>query len=520
MKKILSILILIACLSAQAQSIITATVTITNDFVGATNGKTITINGSLRYFTNTVTSAQNQIQAGTNILTTQTNLFYAYAGFPQSGLNLSRSSSNVVQFQSFIGLPMSVSVSAGWATLSFATNIVTGMTVFRGYYSQVGAYEKTNTANGIASYLAGDAITNPIPITAVALSKFANTNAQSVTSNGLVALIYQVGQANTNLAFKVGLANTNLTVATSNVLSGLIYQVGQNDTNHANEIGLNTTNHIRNATNDLATWISSVGLSYLIGNDIVLKNVNTTERFRADQSGGFYANFDNGNTFLTADTSFNVQLKDNVSILRYNQEAAGKTTIRSSSGNDSAVFTSVDSLSVWKPVVFNLSTWPASAEGCTTNFLSASGNSGTGATTVHSFNVPANAMTNNGATTTRTIGVTFAASSATKRTEIYFAGTQIFDTGAVANTGSGSVSIRCEVTRIDSSTVAYSCTGTSDATARVAYAKVGTIGVLSFTSTQSFYTILTSGVGGASNDFQVIIDNTRFAPSPAWGAFQ
>ena len=520
MKKIISILILIACLSSQAQSIITATVTITNNFVGATNGETITINGTLRTFTNVVTSAQNQIQAGTNILTTQTNLFYAYAAFPQSGFNLSRSSSNVVQFQSFIGLPLTASISAGWATLAFATNTVTNMTVFRGYAAQVGAYERTNTANGIASYLSSTAITNPIPAGVVALSKYADTNGISISSNGLSALIYQVGAANTNLAFQIGAANTNLTVATSNILSGIIYQIGTDGTNNANQLGVNVTNHVQNATNDLASWITSIGLSYLIGNDIVLRNVNTTERLRANQSGDFYARFDNGNNFLEADTSFNVRIKDGTGVNRYNQEATGKTTIRSASGGDSLSINAVDSITVLKPVAFNLATWPAVAEGCATNFLTASGNSGTGATTVHNFNVPANTMTNDGATVTRTIGVTFAASSATKRTEVYFAGTQIFDTGAVANSGSGSVSIRCEATRLDSSTVAYSCSGTADATASTSKAKVGTIGGLDFTSANNFYIILTSGVGGSTDDFQVIIDNTRFAPSPAWAAFQ
>jgi len=519
MKKILSFLILIACFSAQAQNIITATVTITNS-IGATNGKTITINGSLRYFTNIVTSAQNQIQSGTDILTTQTNLFYAYAAFPQSGFNIFRSSSNVVQFQSFAGLPLAATISSGWATLAFATNTITSMTVFRGYYSQVGAYEKTNTANGIVSYLSGDAVTNTIPANAVALSKFANTNSISTTSNGLSALSYQIGLGNTNLSFQIGLGSTNLTVATSNELSALAFQIGADATNSISQLGVNSTNHITQATNDLATWISSIGLSYLIGNDVVLRNVDTTERLRANQSGDFYARFHNGNNFLEADTSFNVQLKDNSGVVRYRQEASGKTTIRSASGNDSAVITSVDSVSAWKPLVFNLSTWPATAEGCATNFLTASGNSGTGATTVHNFSVPANVMTNDGATVTRTIGVTFAASSATKRTEVYFAGTQIFDTGAVANSGSGSVSIRCEVTRIDSSTVAYSCSGTSDATSRTPYSKVGTIGGLGFTSANNFYIILTSGVGGSTDDFQVIIDNTRFAPSPVWAAFQ
>ena len=85
-------------------------------------------------------------------------------------------------------------------------------------------------------------------------------------------------------------------------------------------------------------------------------------------------------------------------------------------------------------------------------------------------------------------------------TEVYFAGTQIFDTGVVGNSGSGSVAIHCEITRLDSGTVVYPGNGTMAGTSSTVAAKVGTIGGLDFTTAINCYVILSDGVGGASND--------------------
>jgi hypothetical protein len=133
-----------------AQQIITAQVAITNFTV---NGETITVNGTLRTWTNNVTSAQNQIATNNTIMGAWTNLFYAYAAVPQSGVNLLPLSTNTVQFQSYAGLGLTVSVSTNWATITWSTNSLVQATVVRVPLTAVGPDEQTNTANGLVQYL-------------------------------------------------------------------------------------------------------------------------------------------------------------------------------------------------------------------------------------------------------------------------------------------------------------------------------------------------------------------------------
>lgn len=521
MKNLFAFLILLLAISAQAQ-IITGTITVTN-LSGATNGSTITVNGTQRTWTNVITSAQTQIQTTNTLQGARDNLFFAYVIVPQAGLNIAYASSNVVRFSSFNGLPLSASLGGTWATLAFSTNTITNMTSFRGYASQVGLYEKTNTANGIVSYLSDNAITNAIVYPSKALAKYAGTNDNVTTSNALTTLAYAIGTAATNLSYKVGQANTNYTFTIANSATNTAYSVGNGSTNLAYQIGTDSTNFTLVTSNSLITELISLGLSYLTGNDIVLKNVNTHVRLQALQSGALNLYYDDGISFpfLNADTSHSLFLVDHAGNNRFAQYDAGvnsgQTILRSASGNDGLTIDQYDVPLLAHPPVFALDTFPSVAMGSATNFLTAVGNSGTGATTRNQFNIPANTLTNNGDSVIRTVAITYASSSATKRTEVYFSGTQVYDTGAIANTGSGSVSITCEITRVNSTTVSCRSQGVITGTANSASAKVLTIGGLDFTTGINFYVILTSGVGGSSNDFQIIQDNTRLAPSPAWG---
>jgi hypothetical protein len=160
--KLLLFCLLALDLSAAGQPIITAVVTITNQTVFVTNGQTISINGTVRTWTNTVTSAQTQIQQTNNSLGCVTNLFLAYAVVPATGINISYSAAaSNVTFQSFAGLPLTVVLSPGWASLGLSTNnIGTNAMVVRGPPILVGNYERTNAANDISLYLTDPAETN------------------------------------------------------------------------------------------------------------------------------------------------------------------------------------------------------------------------------------------------------------------------------------------------------------------------------------------------------------------------
>lgn len=165
MKLFFAILILLTLIfSAPAQQIITATITITNS-AGTTNGQNITVNGTLRTWTNIITSPAIQILTATNIPQSWTNLFLAYAVTPEAGLNLFTSSSNVVQFQSFAGVLLTASLSAGWGIIAFSTNSLTPAIVVRVPRSAVGIDEQTNVESGLIDYLNDNKATNKIGYT-------------------------------------------------------------------------------------------------------------------------------------------------------------------------------------------------------------------------------------------------------------------------------------------------------------------------------------------------------------------
>ncbi len=400
------------------------------------------------------------------------------------------------------------------------TNVITNMTSFRGYASGVNLVERTNTANGIESYISDNSVTNPIPTNAPAMANYATVTAGFNISNSLKVIIYSVGSDSTNYANKIYGSNVTYTLNASNSLNSYILNNSNQTWNGLNDV----SNYTLATSNSIWQAIISLGLSYLVGNDIVLKTANGTQRFVAAQGGDVNIKYDDAANAINLSASKDITLSqdngedflilhdpanDNGSIIFYNNSFVKRLEMQ-------GISSVVDANSV---ICFNQynSAWGAAVVGTVTNITTSSGNVSTGATTVNLFNVPANTMLQNGDTIERSVAVTYSTSSATKRTEVYFGGTQIYDTGSVANTGTGGCVIRCIITRTDSSDVSYSCTGTATGTASATTVKIGTVGGLDFTGLINCYDILTSGVGGSSNDFQVIQDNTKLAPSSLWG---
>jgi len=507
-------LIFAFCFSGWAQqTITTATVTFTNA-AGTTNGQTISVNGVVRTFTNTITTANVQVATGTNIGIASSNLFLAYASFPQANTLISRPATNIVQFQSYPGFALTVLAGTsptGWASVSYSTNTLTSMTVVRVPRSGMGNYERTNVESGLIELISSNEATNIVPLTAPAFILY-----RPIDAAGLTNFILAMGTRCTNFSLILSQNGTNFTVAVSNYFQGLWDTLGT----MAFEPAANFQPGCDVLTNICALGNSILsGLSYIENPDnILLKHTNGVERLRANEGGDFTAKFEDGTTFLDADTSHNIKLESS-GINRFESTDGGETVIRSKSGNNGlSVRGDTDAVQMYGVASESLQNWPATLIGTTTNFLSDADNSGTSDTTVDSFNVPANTMTNNGDGVIRNIGVKFLSGGGTKRVQVYFAGTSIFDSGAVSASSESYVSIRCEVTRRDSSTVAYNsgATGTIDG-AGTSFAKVGTIGGLDFSTTKNFYIILTSSSSGAF--LRVQSDNTRWAPSPAWAGF-
>ncbi len=119
MKTLLTFALLLIALSLQAATFITAAVTVTNT-AGVTNG-TLTVNGDVRTWTNAVTVPGTEILGSTNRSTASMSMLSQAAAYPFTGIKLS-----LVPYGMKLHAPgnsnLVVSVSAGWGTVTLATN--------------------------------------------------------------------------------------------------------------------------------------------------------------------------------------------------------------------------------------------------------------------------------------------------------------------------------------------------------------------------------------------------------------
>jgi hypothetical protein len=564
------LIFLLFALPAPSQNIVTTVVTVTN-VAGTVSGETFSINGNLRTCVNLVTAANIQIQATNAMNAAATNLYLSYIMVPQANVQVRMSAANAVTFTSFPGDPLVIltNTSPVWCTLVTTTVPISGSyTAFRGFFSGVGVDEQTNTANGIVSYLGSLAVTNAIPTNAPAMSNFVSNFKLSVTQTNFTnfALSLSTNATNfalalsangTNFALTIGASGSNyaalvsltnaLTVSTNATNFALL--LSTNATNFALMLSTNATNFSTNYANGKATDATNFtlsvgtlitnyviaeiagvtgGLSYLDGfGNIVLSDSTPQERIRANHGGVLEMNYSDGALMLLQNTDNSVYLYDhdsgNSRLEILDGGSGGQTILRSHTHNDGVTIGSVsDSVLTRAPVSFGGLIWPATVVGTTTNFIGQAQNTGTGDTTVDSYSIPANTLTNNGDGISRVVGISYAAHSATKQSQVYFAGTQIIDTGAVANTGAGACSITCEVTILDcstltSATVAYNCTAIAAGTSTTPFVKVGKISGVDLTAGVSCYVVLTAGSGGSTGDIVVISDNSKRAPSSLWG---
>jgi hypothetical protein len=509
MKNLLLILALFSFLpSVRAESVITATVTVTNT-AGVSNGKTISVNGVLRTWTNLVTAANNQITTTNSIGAAATNMFLAFASYPPPNMTVSRSGTNAILLQSYAGNPNVVTLSAGWGTVSFATNPITSQTPFRGFATTVGAYEKTNVANGIVSFLSSDAATNQVPISAPAMALF-------LPASSLVGL--------TNYILLISTNGTNFTLATSNSL----YTTIQWATNGLGPAAYHDDYFWQFGSANLTNWsqlstnvVNFTGLSFIepgTGN-ILLSNTNGTERLRANEGGGYAIKFEDGNDFLTASTAHDVKIKDHGGNVRLEiNDAAtdnGYTYLRADNGNDSLTINGdSDVVQTYSHIAFNSETLRAVAIGTVTNFMADVSNSGSSDTDRNLFTVPDNALYHDGDTFTRTIGLKLANNGSSKKVQVLFNATPVIQ--AVSSIADGSINVTIQITRDSSTSFRYTGSATtggwpgSPGTAGAAFASSGSASGQDFTVPITFKLILT---GTSSSDITAVSDRIEFAPS-------
>ena len=130
------------------------------------------------------------------------------------------------------------------------------------------------------------------------------------------------------------------------------------------------------------------------------------------------------------------------------------------------------------------------------------GNITTGETDLYSDTVAAGQLAANGDKIQAEYGGVYVSSgTATREIKIYFAGTAIFDTGALTLSLSAAWTAYLTIIRVSSSTVRYMISFTTEGAALAAYTGVGNLGGLTLANTQVLkITGQAAGVGAASDD--------------------
>lgn len=182
MNRLILILMLLA-LPAAAQTITTATITVTN--TATTNGQTITVNGTVKTWTNSVYTAATDILTNNSAAGALTNLFVHYSSYPVGGgATLSYQSSTSLAIRSFPGQALTVALSAGWGTSVSTTQSLTAASVVRVPYTVEGAAQRTNIASAVSAIIEGSENTNSINQNSFAVSELVGlTNAQTISGN-------------------------------------------------------------------------------------------------------------------------------------------------------------------------------------------------------------------------------------------------------------------------------------------------------------------------------------------------
>jgi trimeric autotransporter adhesin len=199
MKTLFFILVSSFCIltSAFSQNHITASITFTNL---TTNGMTFTVNGNVRTFTNNV--VLQSVQVATNADATgcgsKTNLFN------QIALNLfplvsppQDTGSNTFTLTGVSTNPLVVTVSAGYASISYSTQTVSSAVAVRIPTTIEAASVQTNIDSGLVAAINNPANTNSLNQNATVASQLVGTNNTQVISgqktfNNTNNLIYGV----------------------------------------------------------------------------------------------------------------------------------------------------------------------------------------------------------------------------------------------------------------------------------------------------------------------------------------
>lgn len=185
-------------MAATVKSEVVATVTVTN-VSGTTNGQTISYSTDTRTHTNNPTSNPQKFIQTTNSIgavTTNLALHFVRAKFPD-GVTLSGTGTNSITFLSQVNSNLTISVSPGWATVSYTTNLYTNMVPVRSpIKNEPSSTTASNVIDGIVDALPWSTIS--VPEFIAAFSNYISLSATQTFGNKTLTNTAHKGGSMTN----------------------------------------------------------------------------------------------------------------------------------------------------------------------------------------------------------------------------------------------------------------------------------------------------------------------------------
>ena len=190
------------------------------------------------------------------------------------------------------------------------------------------------------------------------------------------------------------------------------------------------------------------------------------------------------------------------------------TVVASLNLSNSNIWTALQQFSV-ASVKAGTSTDYANIGGTLFDHYADAGNVTTGETDLYSDTLAANTLGANGDKVNAQYGGLFVSSAtATREIKIYFAGTAIFDTGALTLSLSSAWTVYATIVRVSASVVRYMISLTTEGAALSAYTAVGELTGLTLSSTAILkITGQAAGVGAATNDIVAKLGKVDFEPA-------
>lgn len=163
---------------------------------------------------------------------------------------------------------------------------------------------------------------------------------------------------------------------------------------------------------------------------------------------------------------------------------------------------------------FSLSSAAAAIRALFDHFASA-GNGTTVETDLYSDTITAGRLAANGDKLSAFYGGLFVSSgTATREIKVYFAGTAIFDTGALTLSLSSAWTAYVNIIRVSSTVIRYMISFTTEGAALAAYTAVGELTGLTLSNTAVLkITGQAAGVGAATNDIVAQLGSVAYCPA-------